>query len=161
MKTTTLTPHQTKQKENINIANNLKGTYLKIFPNGYANISKACLGHSIHLSIGLIGNIKECSNGICLNDAGYGVFSIDIEDGFITIERSYHNLSCKPESKYYAMSHQKVSFRKIKAKDIGKALELFHKYISRFAAMVIEQRNNDNILNQDTIKPIYLNGIFN
>jgi|ETNvirnome_2_300_1030623.scaffolds.fasta_scaffold02978_1 sarcosine oxidase delta subunit len=137
----------------------LKEEYLKQAPNGFFETRRACLGDDVHISIGLIKEQRDCSNNIRENDSGYGVFTIRENDEGLQLERYYHRLSCKPESKYYAMSHKKVSYRIIKSKSPQDLAKKFSKYLTRFFDMVKEEVANDNLYRNEDIKNVYLESI--
>jgi hypothetical protein len=133
----------------------LKEAYLSMFPHGYIRISRGALGNAVFITVGLIKEQGDCSNGIRNNDHGYGLFCVEFSNDTITIYRQLHALSAKPDNPVYAMKHKSVGYRKIDTNFVN-ALKLWKRYLSKFKSMVDDAKDKQLILNQDNIKAIYL-----
>lgn len=134
----------------------LTAVFKSIFPNGYINVSNGVLGgDSLYITVGLIANREDCSNGIRENDPMISNFVLTgtvLESGLRGA-----SLSVKPEvGSYLAMGRVKFNFRKIKGKDEADMLNKWALFLSKARQEVINQRNANNIYGQEKIKPEYL-----
>lgn len=123
--------------------------YDVVFPNGFSRVSNNFMGgENAFFTFGLIDNQQDCSSNIRDNDIGFGKFSLRIENDMLVLERSFHALTCLPTDKYCALSHQKVSYRKIKAKNYDELVTKFDKYLTKFVSLVNEKKAANEIYNQ-------------
>lgn len=142
----------------------VRESFLKYFPNGYIRLSKLALGGGLHISCGLIANVKEITATIRENDPLN--VSIFIHDNYVfnDSETDLDNVVLEFDNSHvkvlpviphmYSHSH-KIAARKINAAP-EKALVNLDKYFKRVKDVVTEQAALNNIIKQDTIDPKYL-----
>ena len=119
------------------------------FPHGYSKVYFSTFGGSVFFTIGLISEQSDCSSNIRDNDIGFGKFKLSLDnDGKLILEKMFHALTCNPVEKFHALSHQKVSYRKIKANDYNSLVEKFDKYLTKFSNMLEEKKQANEIYNQ-------------
>lgn len=134
--------------------------YTKRVPNGFTNVRKASLGHTQFISVGLIGDLADCSHAIRDNDIGIGSFTLGMNtkgDYELTKGLRGHTLSCIPEIKYHAMSLRSVPFRKIKAKTLNDLIKKFDKYLMRYLDFTLERVEANDIYCQSNYDTKYFN----
>lgn len=134
----------------------LKVSYLGLVPNGYSRTYFNLSFGIGSLAIGLIAEERDCPSRIRENDKGHGKFGVRFENDEYVIVKHFHMLTVNPKIKHHALGYEKVSFRKIKAKDIESLVAKFEKYISRFLEMARKEIAENNIYNQKDVKEIYL-----
>ena len=118
------------------------------FPNGFSKYSISSYSGTVFFTIGLIENQRDCSNNIRDNDIGFGKFKLYIDNNNLVLEKMFHALTCVPTEKYRALSHQKVPYRKIKAKDYNDLVVKFDKYLTKFSVLLSEKKEANEIYNQ-------------
>ena len=134
----------------------LISTFKSVFPNGYINVSKGCLGgESLYVTIGLIGKTEDCAYNIRHNDPmmiQFVVTGIVLELGI-----GGAGIYTKPEvGSYLAMGKVKFPFRKIKGKDETDMLNKWALFLNKAKAEVLNQVNANNLIDQEKIKPEYI-----
>jgi hypothetical protein len=152
--------------QTIQFAEQMKAIFQKHFPNGYINISKLALGgKGVMISAGMIGDIKDVTNGIRHNDPL--TLRMFIHDGFVlqegfelgdsklVIEIDGNSLAIKPTERHMAMGREKIPARKINNTP-EKALVALDKLFAKAKEIVTTQAAANNIYGQDLIPAKYL-----
>lgn len=135
----------------------VKEIYKKHIPNGFACSRNLCLGDGISFNFGLIENINDVANNIRVNDpVSIGMIIHDWNDQKIEIEFTDSYFYIPPVSRYFAMSLEKVSSRKINNTP-AKALKSLDKYFTKFANELRQAIAAEGIYNQTAIPEKYLN----
>ena len=126
------------------------------FPNGYSKVYQSTYTGQAFFTIGLIDNQQDCSSNIRDNDIGFGKFKLSTDnDGNLVLERLFHALTCNPVEKHHALSHQRISYRKIKANSYENMIEKFDKYLTKFSSLLSEKVAENEIYNQSKYNKKY------
>lgn len=146
------------------LQNAVTEAFLKYFPNGSIRITPLALGGGIAIFCGLIGDIKDVSAQIRMNDPitfrsyiheGIAFNDSETELQVLEVEFSGVWVTCVTEKPHMYAESRKLSVRKIKG-DADKVIAGYDKYFKKLKEFVTELANDNQIIQQDKIPAKYL-----
>jgi len=139
-------------------------SFMKYFPNGSIRISQLALGGGVAIFCGLIGDIKDVSANIRMNDPvtfrsyihkGIKFNDSEVELQDLEVEFDGVWVTCITEKPHMYAESRKVSVRKIKG-DADKVIAGYDKYFKKLKEFVSELAAEKQIIQQDSIPEKYL-----